>query len=200
MMRISARLKGMGIGGLFLALFGGLWMLAALDASSLIWIVTCVLLPTSLLVVWAIGLLLASAQARTLEPPPRPEEQVQARRIGRRFGIVFMIEFALIALAANVLGALGRMDWLMFAIALIVGVHFLPLARIFDYRLYYWTGGVEIGVALLIAALLRHHLAAADPLFGLAMAMSLWITVIVVLLHGRRLAAAVRAAAPATPA
>ncbi len=200
MMRISARLKGMGMGSLFLALFGGLWMLAALDASSWFWLVSCVLLPTSLLVVRAIGLLLASGQARALEPPPGPDELARAERMNRRFALVFMVEFGLIAVAANLLADSGRSDWIMIAIAAIVGVHFIPLAHIFDYGLYYWTGAVELAACALIALFLRAHSVAGDMLLGLIMALSLWITVVVVLAQGQRLAAAFKAAAPATPA
>ncbi|HVA64834.1 MAG TPA: hypothetical protein VNF74_14000 [Terriglobales bacterium] len=199
MHRISARLKGMGIGSLFLTFFGGFWMVAALNTASWLWLVACVLVPTSLLAMRAIGLLLDSRRVRAGEPPPTPEEHDAGRALGRRFAWVFMIEFGAIALAANLLASTGRADWIVFAIALIVAVHFFPLARIFQFRLYYWTGGAEVVLCLLIAGAMRTRLQAADPLFGLAMGLSLWLTVVILLAQGARLAAAALPPNPPTP-
>lgn len=192
-MRISGRLKGMGVGSLFLSLFGALWMLLALDASSWIWLAACILLPASLLVMRAIGLLLASTQVRARESPPSLDELARIRGVNRRFATVFLVEFGLIAVAANLLAHWGRQDWTPLVIAAIVATHFLPLARVFAYPLYYWTGGIELAACALIALFLRAHLAAADPLVGVMMALTLWGTVIIVLAQGRRLAAAIMA-------
>jgi hypothetical protein len=197
-MRIAGRLKGMGMGSLFLALFGGLWMLLALNTSSWIWLATCILLPVSLLAMRAIGLLLASGQAQAREAPPHPDEMARAERLNRRFALVFLIEFGLIALAANLLANAGLEAWIPLAIAAIVGAHFLPLARLFAYPPYLWTGGIELAGCALIAVFLRAHLEAADPLVGVMMAVTLWGTAIVVLAQGRQLAAVFTPEAPAS--
>lgn len=200
MLRPSERLRGMGMGSLFLAFFGALWMLVALDAQSLLWVVACVLLPLSLLVLRAIGLMHAARQANDAEPPPTAEEAERARRTGRRFAMIFLLEFGLIAVAANLLKDIGHADAMVPVIGVIVGIHFLPLARVFDYPLYYWTGGAEIALCALIAVALRARLGAADPLIGLAMGLSLWMTVLILLVQGRWLAARVRAATVAPEA
>ncbi len=200
MMRITAQLNGMGKGGLFLSLFGGVWMLFALDASSWIWLVTCVLLPTSLLAMRSVGLLLAGRQAQALEPPPAGDELAWERRRSRRFAAVVLVEFGLIALAANLLAHSGHADWIMVAVAAIVAAHFMPLARIFHYPLYYWLGGIELAACAAVAFSLRAHLAAGDVLLGLVMALSLWSAAVIGLLRANRLVAGVRAAAAAKSA
>lgn len=183
MARVSDQLKGMGMGGLFLALFGGFWMVAALNDQTFVWIATCVLLPGSLLVIRSISILLTARQARSLEPPITAEDAAQARGIGRQFGLVFMLEFGLIAVAANLLAHYHRMDWILPAIALIVGAHFLPLARVFHYSLYYFTGGIEIAASLGIGWGMRAHPAAAEAVLGLVMGLSLWLTALILMVQ-----------------
>lgn len=189
MFRPSERLKGMGIGCLFLALFGAVWMLVALNTMSALWIVACVLVPGSLLVLRAIGLLRDSRRVRATEPPPTPEEAARARDLGRRFSLIFMIEFGLIAAAANLLSHFGRLDWIVPAVGIIVGAHFLPLARVFDYPVYNWTGGVEVVLCATLGVATQGHPNATDALVGLIMGLSLWITVLVELVQAHWLAA-----------
>ncbi|HXR96561.1 MAG TPA: hypothetical protein VN709_01840 [Terriglobales bacterium] len=189
MIKVSDQLKGMGIGSLFLSLFGGVWMLVALDAQTLLWVATCVLLPTSLLALRAIGVILSSREVRAREPEATPEDRARARIIGRQFSWIFLIEFGVIAAVANWLSSTGRQDWIVPAVGIVVGLHFLPLARLFRYTLYYWTGGFEVAACVVIGWSLRAHLQAADPLVGLAMGLSLWVTVLVVLVQARWLRA-----------
>ncbi|MGH9474000.1 MAG: hypothetical protein ACRD1M_14800 [Terriglobales bacterium] len=187
-MRPSARLKGMGMAVLFLGLFGGLWMIAALNTESLVWVLICALLPASLLALRGLGLLHTSRRVAATEPELTAEEREQRHVMGRYFALTFIAEFGAIAIAANVLESTNQSAWILAAIGFIVGVHFIPLARIFKYPLYYWTGGVEIALCALIAWIMRGRLLLADPLFGLAMGLTLWLTVLVVLVQARWLA------------
>lgn len=187
MPRQADRLKGMAIGSLFMTLFGAFWMVLALNAASWVWLVACVAVPGSLLLLRALGLLHASRQLREHSGPETPEEAALRRRIGRRFSFIFLAEAGAILIAVNLLAHFGLAPWIVFAIAMIVALHFLPLASLFHFHLYYWTGGVEIALCLLIAALMRAHLESADALFGLTMGLSLWITVVVVMASARRM-------------
>lgn len=188
MFRTSERLKGIGIGGIFLSLFGGFWMVAALNTASWIWLVACDLLPASLLLVRSIGMILASREARGREPTMSVEEALAGRAIGRRFGWIFLAEAAAIVIAANVLASRGVGDWILFAVAVIVGLHFLPLARLFEAPIYYWTGGVEVVLCLAIAWGFRGRMNTTDSLIGLVMGLSLWATVVILMVEGARLA------------
>ncbi|HEX2144347.1 MAG TPA: hypothetical protein VHG10_07560 [Glycomyces sp.] len=82
----------------------------------------------------------------------------------------------LIAAAILVLRALDLVDFLPGAIAIIVGVHFIPLATAFDEPMYRWTGVVMItaGIAGLVAGTGGVVLAGAVAGFGSAAA--LWVT------------------------
>lgn len=84
------------------------------------------------------------------------QEQRWKKRSGQAFGWVFAAEGVLIAVAVNALGALGRPDLVLPAIALIVGVHFYPMAAIFQRRIdtYLATALSIVGAAGLVALLL----------------------------------------------
>lgn len=196
------RLKGLGIGSLALSVFGAFWMLAALNTFSWIWIVACILVPASLLILRSMGVLSDSRRVRAVVAST-PEQAVATRLMERRCGWVFLLEIAAIAVAANVLATHGAQNWILPAIGIIVGVHFLPLARVFDYSVYNWTGGVEAVLCATIGVGTQGHPAATDAMVGLVMGLSLWFTVLIELVQARWLAARALASVPAggtTPA
>jgi len=59
---------------------------------------------------------------------------------GRRYGIWVSFEVVLIVAAIFLCNALDLVDFLPGIIAVIVGLHFLPLALAFDEPKYRWTG------------------------------------------------------------
>lgn len=191
----------MAIGALLLSLFGGGWMVVALNAEAGIWLLACALLPTSLLVLRALALLHAATQVRDHEPALTEADAEGARRLNRGFNVVFASEVGAIVIVANLLARYGNAAWIMAAIALIVAVGFLPMARVFRYPVYYATGGVELALCAIIIALMHSRIELADPLFGLIMALTLWLTVVVLLLQGARWSAGLLAQAhPPAPA
>ena len=139
------------------------------------------------IVVVALGALAVRrfASSRSLPPAADP---VQASREGKRmgivFGVVFTVEFALIAVAATVLDSTGHSLLIPVAVAFIVGAHFLPLAAVFKLPFYYVTGAVCMVCAL--ASLLI----VVEPVrlfaLGLAIAAILWVSALVVLLRYTR--------------
>ncbi len=58
----------------------------------------------------------------------------------RRFRIVGIVEGVAIGVAVFVLVGAGRPEWIPAVVALIVGIHFFPLASIFRVRIYHATG------------------------------------------------------------
>ncbi|GAA2860642.1 hypothetical protein Acy02nite_56900 [Actinoplanes cyaneus] len=114
---------------------------------------------------WTLGLLLAALfvttairllRVRAAFPAELSEaDQRFHRRTGMWFGIVFGAEFVLIAAAAIILNATGRQDYVVPAIALVVGLHFYPFAPLFqrkiDYWLATWTTLVGLTGILLLA-------------------------------------------------
>jgi hypothetical protein len=105
----------------------------------------------------------------------RPEAKVEkGPHVGRLVGIWSGVEGAAMFVAANVLINTHHRDALMPAFAIIVGLHFLPLARGIPVRSYYLTGAalVAVGAIALLAPL-------NGPLFvGVAAAVILWASAI----------------------
>jgi hypothetical protein len=62
-------------------------------------------------------------------------DQAYRKRTGISFGVIFGAEGIIIWLAATLLGVTGHDDFIVPVIALIVGLHFYPMARIFRRRI-----------------------------------------------------------------
>jgi hypothetical protein len=97
------------------------------------------------------------------------------REIGQHFYIIFGVELAAIFLAVVVLKAIHYPDYILCGIALIVGVHFFPLAALFKAPLYYATGllGCAIGLVGFLVADARLR----QKVVGLSFGLLLWATV-----------------------
>jgi hypothetical protein len=80
-------------------------------------------------------------------------DQEHRRRSGRTFGIVFAAEGLLIGVAAGVLNGTGHAEYVLPVIALVVGLHFYPMAWVFHRRLDLWlaTWVTLVGVAGVLA-------------------------------------------------
>ncbi len=109
---------------------------------------------------------------------PAGPDRAGAADVGGRFGLVVGVEFGALAGLSAVLGAGGHQNLIPTVFCLGVGVHFIPLARLFGVRLYYWTGavmGLVAGLTLVVAPLAGHDsLWTALP--GLGSAVSLYAT------------------------
>lgn len=77
------------------------------------------------------------------------DQQQRSKSIGRRFGVIFATEGILIGASSAVLGATDNYLYINPVTALIVGAHFLPLARVFNRTIDYYIGAWVILVALL---------------------------------------------------
>ena len=127
---------------------GGIWVLNIFAA---LWFVVGAVgagLPWGMLAVPAVisGALIGWGLRTTGAEPPRNPN------VGRLVGIWSAVEGVAIFIAANVCMNIGAHDAVVPAIAIIVGLHFLPLARGIPLPLYYATGAALAAVGL--AALL----------------------------------------------
>lgn len=82
-------------------------------------------------------------------------DKAEEKRTGKWFGIIFGAEGLLIFVGINIVINLGHADLTIPVIALVVGLHFYPLARVFrrtiDYYLATWTTIVAIiGIWLIL--------------------------------------------------
>ena len=106
---------------------------------------------------------------------------------GRREKAIYWISVAFegvgIPLSMSLLRQNGLDDYVLPAMALIVGLHFFGLVAAFHTRLYLWTGGVMCALALLCAFFVPARLALGshllDPralLAGVGCGVTLWVT------------------------
>lgn len=108
-------------------------------------------------------------------PAPTPQQVEVGRKVGRRFGWISGIQWGAILVVLIVLNLVQRPDFIAPAIAVIVGLHFLPLAGLFQQPLYYITGilGCAIGIAGFLISDPPTRLSAV----GLSFGWLLWITI-----------------------
>ena len=107
-----------------------------------------------------------------------PEEQ---RRRGRIVGIASAAEGVAIFAAVSFLVKLGRRDLIAPAVAIIVGLHFLPLARWFPAPLYYLTGAMLVVIGM--AGAVVQDLPSRILTVGIGAAAVLWLSSGLVLLR-----------------
>ena len=94
---------------------------------------------------YGVGLVIAAAIIVTAwrrGSRSRSQSPGEARRQGRLVGVASAVEGVLIFLAVNVLVNIKRPDLIAPVGAIIVGLHFLPLARWLPARLYYATAAL----------------------------------------------------------
>ena len=103
-------------------------------------------------------------------------------RVGKLVALWSTIEVVALLVAANAVQYLDRGDLLFPAAAIIVGLHFFPLARGIPVRLYYATGAgfLAAGLGGLLVPAAQRPMAV-----GASAALVLWATALVVVLRVR---------------
>ena len=178
----SRVLTGTAFGVFMMTMFGGVWLawgLLNLRADSP-WLIAALALAAIALLIPCFGMFQIGHRAGKQAPLTSEQKQVQ-RKMGRTFGIIFAAEGVGILVAVNVLNNLRLESYVLSAIAAIVGLHFLPLARLYRFSLYYVVGAVIVLDSLISLAL-------ASPMreiaVGLSMGAILWLTCGAVLRRG----------------
>lgn len=111
-------------------------------------------------------------------------ENARLRRLVRTWSTV---EAVLIVGAVIGLQNLHATDLIPAAIAIAVGLHFLPLAHGIPERFYYATGAALVAMGVIVPLLATGHQRMVVPLAGGAII--LWLTAVAVLLRPRKQAA-----------
>jgi len=100
--------------------------------------------------VFAIWLFIEAVMTmRTVRKLPDSPANETDKRVGKRFGIIFGIEFFLIAISFIFLGnsIIGNPNYIPPVIAFIVGAHFIPLGVMFKMRVH-----IILGIIIMFAA------------------------------------------------
>ncbi|MGB6687438.1 MAG: hypothetical protein WBE76_06315 [Terracidiphilus sp.] len=177
-----AHVRGCLAGAAILTLFGSAWCIIALAswAARPGWSIPAGFVATIALLGLCVLRLIALRNIPNIDDPAAA---AKGKRAGILFGIIFGAEGGLIALCATLLARMGLDIWIPIAVAIIVGLHFLPLARVFEVPLYYWTGALSV-LGMLGCSLIRD--AGTRVLCaGLVMGAVLWLTAAVLLLQAR---------------
>lgn len=172
-------IRGHASGVLFMAFFGTLW--ASIGAGGLRgwgepWPTVATLVIGAVLVGGGVDLWRGAGRIKERGPSDGGENPV-----GRSFWLIFGLEGVAIVIASAVCNAIGRFDLFFSIMAIIVGLHFLPLARLFGMPLYYTVGILlclvgMIGIAFVpVQAMLGgREVMARSLLVGLGSAAILW--------------------------
>jgi hypothetical protein len=172
----GGQLKGSARGALICALFGSAWMYWAVVFSGIstpVWF-SIVTVTAVALVAWAF---LRVRAVRHL--PPSPTESEHSRAFRKFFWVDVGIEWGLVGVAVFALPRFGHGDLIPPALGVIIGLHFLPLVKIFRAPVYYWTGGTMVVAAL--GSLLMHRGHIRNVFACAAFALTLWVTSVAVL-------------------
>jgi hypothetical protein len=92
------------------------------------------------------------------------------------------LEWGLIGSAVLVLIRLARFDLIPQALGVIVGLHYLPLGKIFRAQQYYWTGGVMVAASL--GSLLIERGQMRNVVGCVALGLTLWVSCFGILCWG----------------
>lgn len=169
----TQEIKGKAIGALFMIFFGAFWVFSAMFYRKGLpgWsFIAVALVPIGL----AALALRQLKRASGVWPQVSGGERKEEKSIRRKFRIIFGIEGVLIGLSVMLLVRLARPELIPVAVALIVGLHFLPLARLFRSRSYYWVGSLI--VLLACACLLIEDAQARLAALGFGVGLVLWFT------------------------
>ncbi|MBO2463582.1 hypothetical protein [Actinomadura violacea] len=159
-----------GVG--FYAFFGFGWLLAGLGHfGGATMGAACLLGLVVVLTLVFVARRLPSESADEVSQPLPPLQR-------RRFGQVNVVQWLLIAAIATGCGTGGVPELIMPLVAVVVGLHFLPLARVFaDHRLVVPGAALTvIGIAGLVARFANASPGAVFTLVGVGCALTLWST------------------------
>ena len=176
-------LIGKATGTMVMALFGLLWAVGCAGA------LAGALVPILLASGVAVTAILVAASLRLRRAAAgRPSGgwagTSAAHRVRRRFRLIGIVEGLGIGIVVFACARLGRPEFIPALVALVVGLHFFPLASLFRVPLYHGTGAAlcVVAVATPIAALsLGASTAVWQMMPGLGAAAILWATSAVLL-------------------
>lgn len=145
----QAWLKGRIVGALVCGSFGAVWMLEAMYFGR-------IGTPAGLTIISILAVVFIVWPVTRLRSFPRvlhvPVDGQRWSSISKTFWTIAAVEWSLCAVSANRLAHIHRYHLIPVFLGVIIGVHFLPLARLFKMPIYYATGAVMmLGVLATLA-------------------------------------------------
>jgi hypothetical protein len=186
----GAAIRGTASGVIFMALFGTLWAytgVMGLQSRGTAWLLIIAVVIGGSLLFGAGSLIRAS---RKLTNQGSKSDARFSKPIKVKFNLIFAAEGIAIFIAVAVCNAIGRSELIPILIAIIVGVHFFPLAPLFQVKLYYITGTLLCLLAVytwLFVTALENQIQANMSIVGIGSAFILWGTGLAVWIMGKNL-------------
>jgi len=190
----ASALRGTASGVIFMAVFGTLWAYTGIMGLEGLGG------PLLLLTAVAIGIALISGgvslirAARVLPNQVSNEDLRGEKRRMVWFNVIFAAEGLAIAITIAINNVTRHTELIPVIIAIIVGVHFLPLASLFHVKLYYVTGALLCLLAISTWLFLpekislgEHQINTFMAVIGFGSALILWGTSLAIWLMGRSL-------------
>ena len=184
-------IRGTASGVMFMAFFGTVWAdigIGGLRVTIAIWLLILAILVGAALFFYGMMMI---RQSRSL---PTRNSFHNDRNVRKWFNVIFAVEFGLIGIAAIVTNIMGHFDWFFPVMSIIVGVHFFPLAHLFQVSAYYMTGMLHCLLAIVTLLFVPleisvggHSIDAWWVLVGFGSMLILWITSLMMLIKGRKL-------------
>ena len=144
----GAAVKGIATGMIMMAVFTIMWAAIAYQglSGSNFWLV--LLIFPVLSIVFVINAVKLYSISKYFPKLTSEADLAEEKRMGKWFGIIFGAEGLGIVIGINVVINLGHPDLTVPVIALVVGLHFFPLAKVFkrtiDYYLATWSTIIAI--------------------------------------------------------
>lgn len=141
-------LTGTALGTVLMAFFTVVWAAIANfglhGADHHLWLFSCSASATGC-TVYGIYLYVIS---RRLSAAKTPDDRAQKKQKMKWFGIIFGLEGLMIPVAVNFVIWIGHQELIFPAIALVVGLHFFPMARLFNRKIDFWLASWSCLIAL----------------------------------------------------
>ncbi|MFY9907797.1 MAG: hypothetical protein WBX02_03205 [Terriglobales bacterium] len=169
-------LIGMSTGAAVMFGFGIVWLLLGLfrGRPSPKWL-RLSLVAVGIVLATSVVILAMRASKLPFDLAPLTAQQLGLNReIARHFYLVFGFELAAIFLAVVVLNLIHYPDYILSGIALIVAVHFFPLAALFKAPVYYGTA--LVGCAIGLIGFFMADAALRQKVVGISFGLLLWAT------------------------
>jgi hypothetical protein len=173
----AAAVKGIASGLLMMACFTLIWTgiaYAGLHDTAYAWGLIVFLILAITFVVNGLSLFKLAKHFPKVESE---EDKAEGKKIGMWFGIIFAAEGLGIFIAINIVTNMGHPELAIPVIALVVGLHFYPMAKVFkrtiDYYLATWSTVIAVlGIVFSLNHILSQPNVSAFTGIGLAVATS----------------------------
>jgi len=173
---------GAANGVMFMTFFGALWASIGIVGSHKLGAPWLLVLSGIVTLVLLIGAITLFGKARNMNNAVTPEGKEHWKKINKKFGLIFGLEGVAIFIASIICNLINHFEIFFPIMAIIVGIHFFPLAQLFRENFYYGTGVVLCILGIITfflpmdATIGGVSLIATSTFIGFGSALTLWVT------------------------